>query len=138
MVVIVLGGTLLVSGCAKSGPAFVEDGNSYTKASVLALLDKADTSAYKTQDTANAPALRHKALAALQSRGAAAQPAVDLLVKTFPADTLGVPVYVELAKVDGRPATILIEAVGPKTGKLVNKRLWAFDASGTVIVAGTR
>jgi hypothetical protein len=137
-VVVALMATLLVAGCQKAGPAFVEKGGSYTKSSVLELLDKTDISAYSSQEVSSSTELRRKALAGLQARGSVAKPAVDLLIETFPADTRGVPVYVELGTVDGKPVTIVIEAVGPKGGKLSTKRLWALDASGTVIIFGTK
>ena len=80
--------------------------------------------ALPTEPTADGVKLRHDALAALRRQGATASGVADLLTRTFPSDTSGVPVYVEKATYEGKPAVLVVEAAGPKAGSLNAKRLW--------------
>jgi len=61
-----------------------------------------------------------------------------MLTRTVEPETRGVPVYVELASVDGTAAVIVVEATGPKSGTLDSKRLWVLNADGDVIFARSR
>ncbi len=82
----------------------------------------------------SAPAARQKALASLRRQGSEGQKIADLLTKGFPATTRAVPVHVEAATVDGRPAYIVVEASGPAGGTLETRRVWVFDGEkGTVL-----
>lgn len=130
--------TVLVSGCTPKSPAYVDTGATYTTQTVVSAFDRADISKLTNQPTTAAPKLRHDALTRLRSRGDGAAVAADLLTKILWADTRGVPVYVERAAVDGKPAIIMVEAAGPKTGKLARKHLWVLDDNGGVIFAATR
>ena len=127
-----------LTGCADPGPTFVEHGASYSQASALKLLEGVDTSKLAQRPTSDAEKLRHTALAALRRNGTTAAAAADLLIKTMPTTAHGVPVYVELGSFGAKPATILVEATGPNSGKLSTKRFWAFGADGTVLFVATR
>ena len=127
-----------LSGCGPAGPVWVDEGKSYTNRSVTTVMDVADTSKLTDRPTSDAPALRHSALSALRKDGESAARVADLLTSTFEPDTRGVPVYVEQASVDGTVAVIVVEATGPKSGKLDSKRLWVLDRNGDVIMARSR
>ena len=134
----VLIAALAMSGCADKGPTFVESGTSYTKATALELLAESDTSRFAQHPTSEADALRHTALTALRRHGASASATADLITRTFPQAAHGVPVYVERGSFEGVPATILVEATGPASGKLGTKRLWAIGGDGRVLFVATR
>ncbi len=127
-----------VVGCASRGPVWVSEQSAYTTKTVETVFDAADTSQLTDQPTEDAAALRHDALAALRKSGADASGVADMLTRTFEPETRGVPVYVELASVDGTTAVIVVEATGPKSGTLDSKRLWVLDADGDVIFARSR
>jgi hypothetical protein len=101
-------------------------------------MDKIDISQYKDTSVADSSKLRHQALADLRKNGADASAAADLITKTLPADSQGVPVYVERASVGDQPAYLYVEAIGPANGKLTTKRLWVLSATGAVLFVGTR
>lgn len=128
----------LLFGCAKKGPVYVDNAVAHSKESALALLANADASAVAARPTSDGAKLRHDALAALRSRGPAASSVSDLLTRTFPTDTSGVPVYVERGTFDGRPAVFVVEATGPGTGALSSKRLWVVSDEGDILFAGSR
>lgn len=134
---LLIASAILLTGCGPKGPVWVENGGTYTTGSLSTLYSKADTSKLASQPTANASKLRHEALTGLRQRGAGAAAAADLITKTLPTDTRGVPVYVEKATVSGQPAIIIIEATGPASGKLSTKQLWALSDSGAVLFFGT-
>jgi predicted small lipoprotein YifL len=128
----------LMTGCASKGPVYVDSGVNHTSATALALLAKADASAVASKPTSEGAKLRHEALAALRRNGAAASSVADLLTRTFPSSTSGVPVYVERGSYEGKPAVLVVEATGPKSGSLSTKRLWVVGESGDVLFAGSR
>jgi len=128
---------IMLTGCSPAGPTWVETGGSYTTTNLATLYAKADIGALASEPSSNATKLRHDAVTGLRRRGGAAAAAADLITKTLPADTRGVPVYVEKATVGGQPALVIIEATGPATGKLTTKRLWALSDSGAVLFVGT-
>jgi len=128
----------LLTGCASKGPVYVESDVNYTNAMALALLAKADASAVASKPTSEGEKLRHEALAALRRNGATASSVADLLTRTFPSSTSGVPVYVERGNYDGKPAVLVVEATGPKSGSLSAKRLWVVGENGDVLFAGSR
>jgi hypothetical protein len=129
---------LSLSGCGTQGPVWVEKTGTYTTQSLSALYSAADITKFASTPSADAVKLRHDALVGLRARGGGAAQAADLITKTLPATTPGVPVYVEKATVAGQPGLVVIEATGPATGKLTTKRLWALSDSGAVLFVGTR
>jgi hypothetical protein len=129
---------LLLVGCAQSGPTWVDSGASYTTATLPNVFPKADGSKYKNVSAADTTELRHEALTALRKQGKQASEAADLITKTLPSQSQGVPIYVERASVGGQPAYVLVEVIGPSNGKLTTKRLWALSDAGAVLYVGTR
>jgi hypothetical protein len=129
---------LLAAGCAPSGPAWVDSGASYTTANLSTVFAKADIARYENVSAADTTELRHRALADLRKRGKQASAAADLITKTLPSQSQGVPVYVERASVGGQSAYVLVEVIGPSNGKLTTKRLWALSDAGAVLFVGTR
>ena len=127
-----------LSGCGPEGPVWVDEGTAYTTRSVSTVLDTADTSRLVDRPTSDAPALRHSALTELRKDGAGAARVADLLTNTFEPNTRSVPVYVEQASVDGTAAVVVVEAAGPRSGKLSAKRLWVLSRNGDVILARSR
>jgi predicted small lipoprotein YifL len=128
----------LLTGCAKKGPSYLDGSTAYTKATALVVLEKADTKALSGRPTADGVKLRHEALAALRREGQSASAVADLLTRTFPSDTTGVPVYIERATFDGKPAVLVVEATGPESGSLSTKSLWVVADDGNILFAGGR
>ena len=130
--------TLILSACGTRGPEFVDGGASYDTTSAAALTQVVDTSNLAGTPSSRAADLRHEALTALRARGGRAVPVADLLTRTFPAETRGVPVYFERAVFKGKPVVIVVEAIGPEQGKLSAKRVWVLDEKGEVLFVGGR
>ena len=128
----------LCAGCSPKGPTYVEKGKDYDRAASLALLASVDPGELAKRPTSDGVGLRHTALAELRLRGKNASGVADLLTKTFPSDTTGVPVYIERGSFDGKPAVIVIEAIGPEVGHLNSKRIWFVGEQGEVLFAGSR
>lgn len=135
---LLLAAALVTTGCTAGGPTWVDEGATYTMKSVENVLDTADISAQSDRLTTEATELRHDSLTSLRKTSDSAAKAADLLTATFPPDTRAVPVYVESASLDGAPVLIVVEATGPKTGKLNMKRLWVLGEDGSVILARSR
>ena len=129
---------LVTPGCTPYGPTWVDSGASYTTNTVSSFFDKTDIAKFGDTSTADAAQPRHDALTDLRRRGGNASLAADLITKTLPASTRGVPVYVERASMNGQPAYLLVEAIGPAKGKLTTKRLWVLSTTGAVLFVGTR
>ena len=129
---------LLLSACGPTGPTWVDSGATYTTQSLSGEYTKADIGNLAKTSATDTAKLRHDALVGLRRRGGTAADAADLITKTLPADSRGVPLYVERATVNGQPALILIEAIGPSSGMLTTKRLWALSHEGAVLFVGTR
>ena len=125
---------MLLTGCSSADPVYVSKGTSYTAATIASVFDIADT----TEPATESALLRHSALAALRRSGADASAVADLLTRSFPSDTRGVPVYVERATFDGKPAVVVVEATGPSGGHLDSKRIWVLGERGDVYFAGSR
>lgn len=138
MLVFALGLAVVVMGCSAQEAPFVDDAAAYDQASVMKLAEGVDTAELATTPSSEATYLRHKALTALRTRGGRAVPVADMLTKTFPAETRGVPVYFERATFDDKPAVIMIEAAGPANGNLMAKRVWVLDEVGNVLFVGGR
>ncbi len=130
--------TAVVAGCSSQGATFVDSNGSYTESSVMTLTAGIDSSKLADTGSDRAAELRHDALTTLRSRGGRAVPVADLLTKTFSAETRGVPMYVERASFNGKPAIVMIEAAGPPKGKLTTKRVWVLDEQGGVLFVGAR
>lgn len=129
---------VLLTGCADNGPVYVESGAAHTNETALDVLARADSSAVASKPTADGAELRHAALAALRREGDSASKIADLLTRTFPSSTSGVPVYVERASYEGTPAVLVVEATGPESGSLSSKRLWVVSDGGDILFAGSR
>lgn len=130
--------SLAVSGCAPKGPTYVDAGASYSQSTLAKVYALSDTSKLAGQSAADTTKLRHDALTGLRRQGGSASAAADLMTNTFPPSTRGVPVYVERALFNGAPALIVVEAIGPATGKLTTKRLWVLSDTGAVLFVGTK
>ncbi len=130
--------TTLLSGCSGTGPVYAESETAYTNETVLDVLANAEVGELASKPTAEGVRLRHDALAALRREGADASAVADLLTRTFPSSTTGVPVYVERARYDGAPAIIVVEATGPASGALSSKRVWVVGEKGDILFAGSR
>ena len=126
-----------VIGCAPKGPVYVDQGSTYTFASVNGILRRSDASSMTNRPTSEAAGLRHEALVALRRRGGTAASAAELITRTFPSDTRSVPVYVEWALVGGTRSVVVVEATGPRNGMLNAKRLWVLDSHGNIVFAST-
>ncbi|NTU71077.1 MAG: hypothetical protein HGB10_04575 [Coriobacteriia bacterium] len=129
---------LAMTGCGVDGPTWADKGAVYDNDSALEVQSGVDTSALAEKPTADSAKLRHQALAALRRQGESASAAADLLTKTFPSDINGVPVYVERCTFSGAPAVLVVEATGPKDGKLSSTRLWVVSDTGEILFAGSR
>lgn len=135
--VIVLAAVLL-AGCTSFAPDYVNAAARYDSATATALLGKVSTAAVRDRALANAKDLRHDALSSLRRKGDEAAAAATLITKTFPSDTNGVPVYVERASYNGKPAWVIVEAVAAGGDKLGGKRLWVIGDDGSVLLSATR
>ena len=132
--------TLVVTsgGCSTRRITFVDEGATYGKDTAPMLLDTLDISALSSKSTSDSVTLRHDALTDLRAQGDSAAGVADMLTKTFSADMRGVPVYVERASFEGKPAVILVEATGPRGSTLATKRLWVLDEQGGVLFVASR
>ena len=130
--------TLLLAGCEPTGPEFVAEGRSYTLNTALELSDTIDAGGLAEQPTSKANELRHEALVALRKQGDMAENAAKVITATFPAETSGVPYYVERALYHSEPALIIVEAIGPQGGTLSDRRVWVLSLDGEVLLSGTR
>lgn len=128
----------VLGGCAPKGPTFVQVGSLYTTQTVTATFARAQTAELAAVSVDKAAQLRHAALVGLRSRGASGSATADLITSVLGSEPRAVPVYVELASVDGTPVVVVVEASGPSGGVLDHKRLWVLDDKGNVIFAGSR
>jgi hypothetical protein len=132
------GALLFLSACAPSGPTWVDSGATYTTPTLTAVYAKADISKLVGSSASDTKEQRHNALTGLRKHGGLASKAADLITKTLPPNSRGVPVYVERATIDGQHGLILVEAIGPPNGKLTTKQLWVLSDVGAVLFVGTR
>ena len=130
--------TVSLAGCARSGPVYAETSNEYSAANVDALFENAQATDIESHASARSEELRHRALVNLRDQGPGASSAADLITETFPADTRGVPVYVERAAYGGTEAVFLLEAIGPQGGSLDDTRLWVISEAGEVLYSEVR
>ena len=91
---VVLACAVALAGCGPTGPTWVEKGGTYTTGSLATLYSAADISKLSSTSASDATKLRHAALVGLRKRGGDAAKAADVITKTLPASTPGVPVYV--------------------------------------------
>jgi hypothetical protein len=129
---------LALMGCSAPNLTFVDEGGSYNRESALALTAAADSGDLADHSTREAGVLRHDALVDLRGEGAAGAEAASIITRTFPSDAAAVPFYVERATFDSVPALVIIEAIGPADGSLVDKRIWVLSEDGDVLLSGTR
>jgi hypothetical protein len=129
---------LALAGCGVPAPTYVSDGGSYTAEEVLRLPSKLEPGDLADEAAERSAELRHEALVKLRRQGPDAAEVASLITRTFPADTLGVPFYVERATFDGGPAIVIVEAIGRPGGSLSDERVWVISDSGDVLISGTR
>lgn len=138
IVVALLAMLALVTGCAPNPPRFVDEGASYSADQALELPLDINSGAVAGRPASEAAETRSETLAALRREGGDRAEIAALITTTIPSKSPGVPIYIELAEVDRVPAVIVIEAVGPRGGKLDGKRVWVLDRSGRVLLMGDR
>jgi hypothetical protein len=127
-----------VLGCATGGPQFVAEDRTYTMSEALDLPARLDAGDLPDTDTNESASLRRAALVALRKQGGKAEEAARIITATFPPETAGVPFYVEQATYGTAPAIVMVEAIGPRGGKLVDRRVWVISPEGDVLLTGTR
>lgn len=127
----------LLTGCADTGPVWVDEDAAYTASTISMVFGQADDAEFVGKPTNDSEDLRHDALVALRARGGAAAEAADLITKTFPS-TAGVPLYVERASFEGSSnALIVVEIIGPTDGDLSLSRLWVLSETGDVLYSAS-
>lgn len=120
--------------CASGGPEWVDEGRTLTLDEARAVLNEVDAETLAEQPVEGSDELRQEALASLRAQGEEAAEAADLVTATFPAQTRAVPFYVERAIVEERPVIIMVEAWGPREGRLDLERIWIIESeSGNVL-----
>lgn len=127
---------LTLAGCAKPSVILVSHGATYTIGQVEDEALGRQPGKLASLPATEAPARRQEVLTELRRMGPDGVQAADFLTKVFPVKTKAVPLYVEKATVDGKPAWILVEAWSDRAGRLARTRLWVLErSSGNVIVA---
>ncbi len=127
-----------IAGCDDSSITYSDNGDAYTATTVATVFDSTEPSPFAGKPVAEARQFRHQALSDLRSQGGDAAAAADLITKTFPDSTPGVPVAIQNVTFEGTPALVVVELIGPKGGQLVDERLWVIDPQGDVLYSGTR
>ncbi|PKQ15427.1 MAG: hypothetical protein CVT67_09400 [Actinobacteria bacterium HGW-Actinobacteria-7] len=128
-----------VCGCAGPGAVYVDSASAYTPSNIDTVFAQVGSDYQpKGKPTADSSELRHRALVELRGEGPGATSAADLITTTFPADTRGVPIYVEKATFDGTPAILLLEATGRAGGNLDDLRLWVVGETGDILYSQLR
>lgn len=130
--------TVVLSGCGNVEVTYVDKGNEYTRASALKLLDGLSSGALSERPTSDSQELRSEALTLLRREGENASEAASLVTSTLPEDSQSVPFYVERARYEGDDAVLIVEAIGPSSGALSDKRLWVLSEDGDVLLSGNR
>lgn len=127
---------LVLAGCSTSFE-YVPDGGEYTLAQTQELAQ--DTPLGKAAEirTADANAERVERLTELRGHGEVADALADALTSDFPPEHAAVPLLVEAATVDGKPAWVIVEAWGEEDGNLSHKRLWVLDRATYAVVASS-
>ena len=125
-------------GCSPESPRFVNAGARYTALDVTSVLEVVDATNVRGTPTTDAATLRSSYLGTLRGQGGAAAEAADIITRTFSKATPGVPVYVERATFEGTPALVIVEVIGPRGGRLGDKRIWVIDDDGAVLYSVTR
>lgn len=130
--------TAFLGGCTPANPTYVDEGRVYTISTVATVTSAVEIGKVAGADVSSAKVMRHDALVALRSSGSGGSEAANLITRTFPSQARSVPLYVERASLGDRPVWILVEAVGPKDGKLADKRVWVIGDDGEILYAATR
>lgn len=126
---------LLSSACGGERIQYVANSASYDAQELQSLLERVSPGGLADLRSEDADPLRSKALAELRRKGEGGNEVADLITATFPGVARAVPYYVESARFDGLDATIVIEATGREGGVLAERRLWAIDATGRVLIS---
>lgn len=129
--------SLTASGCSPSDIVLVDDDRRFTREDTARLLDELEPPTSVTEP-GDVTQRRRDALADLRREGGTGNRAANLITRSFPPDTRGVPFYVERAEVGGEPAWLVIEAIGPSAGRLDDERLWVLTDDGGVLFSATR
>lgn len=117
---------------------YVKSDVSYDQTSVSAILDDKAPSGFSSVSGADAPDVRHDVLAQLRRQGEAESSAASLITATFPTDAASVPFKVIDGMFKDEPVLIMLEAVGPKDGKLHDVRLWVIAKDGQIRYSDSR
>ena len=129
LLLVMLVPALALSACAGIHVAYVDQSAVYSKSDLQALLETTTAEGVSTEPAERAPDLRHDSLVELRSQGRAQSAFADLITRSFPTASEGVPVYVEQAVVDGQPAVVVVEAWGKVGARIDRKRLWVLERS---------
>lgn len=127
-----------LTGCDDPSITYSNEGDAYTATTIATAFESVAPSQFAGKPVSDARQFRHEALSELRGQGGDAAAAADLITKTFPDSTQGVPVAVQDATFEGAPALVVVELIGPKGGQLVDERLWVISADGDVLYSGTR
>lgn len=140
VLIVVLAAALLLvlSACDGNRITYVAEDADYDRAAALKLLDEADAGDLASRPTEESAGLREAALTDLRGQRDGAAEAASLITRTLPPTSRSVPFYVETASYEGTPAVVILEAVGPSSGVLRDKRLWVLALDGSVLLAGSR
>lgn len=126
---------LLVACAPRVALSYLPEGGSYTAADVGQVLDRSELARAAKVPTDEAPALRQQALASLRRHGEDAAALADTLTRDFPADAASVPLVVERATFEGKPAWVVAEVWGDAGGTLSHRRLWVFSYDDRAVIA---
>lgn len=127
-----------VAACTYDTVNYVDEGTAYTEESALVLLDEKPPSGLSKQPTAQSTRLRSDALSELRKQGQAESEAASLITRTLPAESRSVPFHVERGSYEGVQALLVLEATGPRSGKLNGVRLWVLAEDGDVLLVANR
>jgi len=129
---------LVLSGCAPSGPVWVDSEATYSADSVVDIFTDVQGGRAEGNPVEDAADLRHTALVGLRRRGGSAAQAADLITRTFPATT-GVPLRIERAQFEDQADTlVIVELIGPDGGTLSDMRLWVVGPDGDILFSSVR
>lgn len=129
---------LLLAGCERPRIVYVDEDRSYTDESALALSERLNPGELAEKPADESKELRHDALVQLRGMGPEASEAAELITATFSSSTQGVPFYVERATYGSKPVIVMVEAIGPPDGRLLDERVWVLGEGGEVLLSGTR
>lgn len=129
--------SLLLVGCDRDVVTFIDEGRAIQPDDAVELLSQIEPPAQMT-DAGTASKRRTEALADLREQGTSGNRVADLITDSFPATTRSIPFYVERVSVEGTPAWLIVEAIGPRGSALTDERAWVLDDGGDVLYSATR